>query len=243
MLTHALKLAERGLCVFPCRAGDKLPATGHGCNDATRDATRIRSWWRQDENFNIGIATGTPSGMFVVDVDDDGGEHALLKLGVLPDTVEVITARGRHIYFKMPRAGDIRNSTGKIAPHVDTRGTGGYVLAPPSLHPSGRRYCWSVDSARTLADAPTWLLERLSDAPQRRVDRAALMGDVREGQRNDRIARIAGHLLRHRVHPHMTAELLLAWNMRHCLPPLSDNEVLQTIDSIANCEARRRGKH
>jgi hypothetical protein len=242
MLSHALKLAERGLAVFPCRVRDKVPCTVHGCSDATRDADRICAWWRENENFNIGIATGAPSRVFVVDVDDDGGEHALLKLRVLPNTVEAITARGRHVYFRMPATGDIRNSAGKIAPHIDVRGTGGYVLAPPSIHPSGRRYCWSVDSAHTLANAPTWLLERLTDTPQRRVDPAALKGDVQEGQRNDRIARLAGHLLRHRVHPHMATELLLAWNMQHCLPPLSDNEVLQTIDSIANCEARRRGK-
>ena len=72
----------------------------------------------------------------------------------------VITARGRHLFFKMPET-PVRNSTSKIAPGIDVRGDGGYVLAPPSVHPSGRLYCWSVDSADTFAAAPEWLLDKL----------------------------------------------------------------------------------
>ena len=59
--------------------------------------------------------------------------------GELPATVEVITARGRHLYFKMPDM-PVRNSAGKIAAGIDMRGDDGYVLAPPSVHPSGTRY-------------------------------------------------------------------------------------------------------
>jgi len=241
MLSSALALARSGMAIFPCRVRDKRPATANGFKDATRDSEQIRAWWQQDENFNIGIATGAASGVFVIDVDDDGGEHELCKLGVLPDTVEAITARGRHIYFRMPKV-QIGNSANKIAPHVDCRGDGGYVLAPPSMHPSGKRYCWSVDSGSTFADAPDWLLNRLTDRPRdKKVDVSGLMADAPEGERNDRIARIAGHLLRHRVHVEMTASLLLAWNRQHCTPPLDDDEVLRTIESICKCEGRRRG--
>jgi Bifunctional DNA primase/polymerase, N-terminal/Primase C terminal 1 (PriCT-1) len=240
MLSAALKLAATGMAVFPCRVRDKRPATANGFKDASRDHEQIRAWWQSEPNFNIGIATGTMSSIFVVDVDDDGGEHELCKLGVLPDTVEAITARGRHIYFRMPRI-QIGNSAGKVAPHVDVRGDGGYVLAPPSIHPSGRRYCWSVDSSSAFADAPLWLLDKLTDQPCRRADPSELISDAAEGQRNDRVARLAGHLLRHRVHIQMTANLLLAWNAQHCIPPLGDDEVLRTIDSISKCESRRRG--
>src|SRR5262249_58094604 len=111
---------------------------------------------------NIGVATGKPSGIFVVDVDGVDAEAELRKLeaqhGALPPTIEVITARGRHVYFKMPAA-PIRNSTGKLGPGLDIRATGGYVFAPPSIHPTGRRYPWSGDFANALAAAPAYLLQ------------------------------------------------------------------------------------
>ena len=127
----------------------------------TVDLAVIRRWWQQESDLNVAVATGEASEIFVVDIDGADGEAALRQIeernGALPPTVEAITARGRHLYFKWPDR-PVPNSAGKIAPHVDTRGTGGYVLAPPSIHPSGRRYCWSVDSARALAAAPEWLL-------------------------------------------------------------------------------------
>jgi hypothetical protein len=101
MLPTALKLAAAGLAVFPCRPRDKRPATEHGCNDATRDPAAIKTWWKQQPDCNIGIATGAASGVFVVDIDDDG-EIELRRLevdhGGLPNSVEAITARGRHIF-------------------------------------------------------------------------------------------------------------------------------------------------
>jgi hypothetical protein len=166
MLSSAIALAERGLAIFPCRVRDKRPATENGCKGATRDLDQIRDWWKVDPNFNIGIATGAPSGVFVVDIDSDNGERALVKLGVLSDTVESTTARGRHVYFRMPTTIAIGNSAGKIAGHVDVRGTGGYVLAPPSIHPSGKRYAWSADCTASVADAPQWLIDRLKPKPR-----------------------------------------------------------------------------
>ncbi len=110
-------------------------------------------------------------GVFVVDVDGLDAEAALRRLeaehGALPPTVEVITARGRHIYFKWPQE-PVRNSAGKIGPHIDVRGDGGYVLSPPSIHPSGRRYSWSVDSTSYIAEAPGWLVARQNACCRRR---------------------------------------------------------------------------
>ena len=226
---------------FRVGCATSAPATANGCIDATRDPDQIRAWWRQDENFNNGIATGDKSGVFVVDVDNEDGFAALTKMGAMPDTVAAVTANGEHFYFKMPDC-DLRNSVRKIADGVDMRANGGYVLAPPSIHPSGRRYAWNVDSARTFADAPDWLLDKLTDRSRdKKVDVRGLMVAAPEGERNDRIARIAGHLLRHRVHVEMTANLLLAWNRQRCTPPLDDDEVLRTIESICKCEGRRRG--
>ena len=165
-LPHAaLQLAERALAVFPLLPRDKRPATPHGVKDATTCADTVARWWRQDPNFNIGLACGAISNIWATDVDGLDAEAELRKLekqhSPLPPTVESITARGRHIFFKWP-GWDIRNSVGALAPGIDVRGNGGYVVVPPSVHPSGRRYTWSVDSANTFAAAPQWLLNRVT---------------------------------------------------------------------------------
>src|SRR5215471_1208019 len=161
MLKTARALAEKGMHVFPCVPRNKRPATAHGLKDATTDPLEIEAWWGRDPNYNLAVATGSVSGVFVVDIDGEDAEAELRRLekehGQLPATVESVTGRGRHIFFRCPDK-PVRNTAGKIAAGIDTRGDGGYVLVPPSMHPSGKRYAWSVDSAASFADAPDWLL-------------------------------------------------------------------------------------
>jgi hypothetical protein len=248
-LQHAaLQLAERDLAVFPCLPHDKRPATPHGVKDATTCADTVARWWRQDPNFNIGLACGAISNIWATDIDGLDAEAELRKLeaqhSALPATVESITARGRHLFFKWPDQ-DIRNSAGKLAPGIDIRGNGGYVVVPPSLHPSGKRYTWSVDSASAFAPAPAWLLNKIT-APARSpslapVEWCELIADgVSEGHRNDSLARLTGHLLRHRVDPLVTLELIIAVNDARCRPPLSRAEVRTVVNSIAARELKRR---
>jgi hypothetical protein len=246
LLSAALKLAERGMRVFPCRPQDKRPATAHGVLDATTDAGVIAAWWRQAD-FNIGIATGAASGIMVLDVDDLDAEAELRKLesthGALPATVEAVTARGRHLFFKWPKQ-DIRNSASKIAPGIDVRGNGGYIIAPPSLHPSGKRYAWSVDSANVFAQVPAWLLDMIS-APKDTAAPVIAWNDlvrdgVGKGCRNDSLTRLVGHLLHRRVDPLTTLEIALAVNDARYRPPMSHAEVTSIVDSIAAAELKRR---
>jgi hypothetical protein len=250
MLQAALALAQQGYCVFPCQRQSKLPATARGFLDASKTPEIIERWWRRNPNYNIAIATGTISGIFVGDVDGVDAEAELRKLeaahGVLPSTVEAITARGRHVYFRMPPKIDIRNSASKVAPGIDIRGNGGYVLAPPSVHPSGRRYCWSVDTADTLADAPDWLLAKIAASHSNGAAPAAewreLIKGVGEGARDCSVARIAGYLLRLQVDPLVTLQLLQSWNATCCAPPLPEKDIARIVNSIAGKELRRRGR-
>lgn len=145
----------------------------------------------------------------------------------------------------------MRNSASKIAPGVDTRGDGGYVLTPPSIHPCGRRYCWSVDNANVFAAAPAWILSKVTTPPSGTRSaapvsdwRALVRDGVGEGARDCTIAKLAGYLLRRRIDPIVVLGLMQAWNTTSCAPPLPTADVDRIVNSIAGRElARRAGGH
>jgi hypothetical protein len=180
-LEEALRIADHGIRVLPIKAGEKRPPMSAWQNAATTDANTIRNWFENlYRGAGLGIATGvTAHGdqLFVLDIDEhdpatSGGDtlHELENThGKLPDTVEVHTGSGgRHLYFLAPV--EIRNDAGrKLGPGLDIRGEGGQVVAPPTLHPNGRRYEWATDQGIgeiTIAHAPTWLITLLTTGPK-----------------------------------------------------------------------------
>jgi hypothetical protein len=164
MLDAALAYAQRGWPVFPCNG--KAPYTEHGVKDATTDERILRGWWKRWPKANIGLACGSPSGMYVID-EDDGGVDTIGALG-LPPTLTVLTGGGgRHFYFVRPESGRWPNTAKKIGPGVDSRGDGGYVLLPPSIHPdTGEPYEWLNKS--TPAPLPSSVIAALTPKPVER---------------------------------------------------------------------------
>jgi len=250
-LTYANKLH---LHVLPLSG--KVPITAHGVSEASIDPEQINEWWAKWPNANIGLRGGR--GSFVaLDIDPSrGGEDSLRELqrehGNLPDTWESVTGKlGTHLYYIHPLNGpDIPMSNDKIAPGVDIRAAQSYCVAPPSVHPeTGRVYEWD----RNLhpfkiqpAPCPGWLVElALKDSgpgANKAPDewREIISARTSRGRRNTRCTQIAGLLLRRYVDPFVTLELVLSWNRDRCDPPLSDAEVVKTVNSIAAKEARRR---
>ncbi|MGH2688173.1 MAG: bifunctional DNA primase/polymerase, partial [Actinomycetota bacterium] len=170
----ALAYAAAGLPVFPVHERGKTPMTPYGHLDATCDRGRIIQYWQLCPTANIGLAV--PRGLVVVDIDD---RDALLRLKAedrdLPATAKTTTGRGLHLYYRA--AEEIRNSVG-LFPGVDLRGQGGYVVVPPSVHPTGAQYRWEVPlSPANLAEAPDWLLEA---AARKQVHRARPPEEWRE---------------------------------------------------------------
>lgn len=160
-LDDALELAREGFRVFPlrgivngkctcgkagCASPGKHPVIAGWQQAATNDEAAVKTMFAPYPSANIGIATG--KGLVVVDLDGPEGLAALeqweTKYGPLPPTRRVRTGRGMHLYFHCKEA--LGNSAGRIAPHVDIRGDGGYVVGPGSVHASGRIYQWE-DSA------------------------------------------------------------------------------------------------
>jgi hypothetical protein len=246
----ALALARRGLAVFPCCPRGKRPATTNGVKDATTDPDTIQRWWGREPQLNVAVATGDVSAIFVLDVDGVDAEAELRKLeqkyGELPSTVETITARGRHVFFKMPRTA-VGNSASRVALGIDVRGDGGYVLVPPSMHPIGRQYTWSVDSASKFAAAPEWLIANIS-TPNNGVEKCAtppsewlkIFKGINEGQRDNELTRLCGYFLRRYIDPIVTLELLHLVNAACCRPSLPRKDIERIVASIVRREIKRR---
>jgi Bifunctional DNA primase/polymerase, N-terminal len=216
LMRCALRLAGGGMVVFPLRPNTKVPALGRGWRArATRDQEQVRSWWSALP-FNIGVATG--DGLIVVDLDapkvagESHGRLNLIRLAsevgerVPRDTFTVVTGRGgQHLYFRVPADAGLRNTAGTLAPNVDSRAEGGYVVGPGSVV-NGRRY--RITNHAAPAPLPGWLLERLrpvrSPEPARRVSSAyvdaVLRGETEAvaraavGTRNTTLFRAAARL-------------------------------------------------
>jgi hypothetical protein len=175
----AVKLADLGIPVFPCKP-DKSPNTPHGFKDATRDQERIAEMLAQP-GLLIGMPTGRASGLTVVDIDPKNGGYKSVGNRNIPSTRTAETpSGGMHFYFK--DAG-IRNSASLLAPGVDIRGEGGYVIVPPS-----KGYKW-LDDAEPV-DYPAHLIPNKKQGVKLRgtgVNTEAIRRGVPAGERNEKI--------------------------------------------------------
>jgi hypothetical protein len=253
--TAALKLAAKGMRIFPIIEQQKEPAIVDNLSRATIDTNVIKGWWRS-RDFNIGIATGEGAGVWVLDIDGEEGEATLRALeaghSALPPTVEAITGKGRHLYFRWPPDGpEIRNTQHRDdIPGIDVRGNGGFAIVPPSIHPSGRTYAWSVDSASEFADAPDWLINLVTNKSRSNGGPGEAMSPERwrtfvsethdGSRRSHAIARLSGLLLRRFIDPLVALDLVRMFNALHCAPPLEEAEVIRIVTDIATREKQRR---
>lgn len=154
--------------LFPVEVRGKKPATAHGFKDATNDPDAVAALWTRE--YNIGVACGR-SNLAVIDLDGAEGLAAWDKLqeSIAPRSgmVQYTGGGGAHILYRQPALVEIRNTAKKLAPHIDTRGVGGYILLSPSIHPSGNLYRWSEgqDDFDAMETFPPELLPLLQDKP------------------------------------------------------------------------------
>lgn len=245
IVQQALSYARRGWPVFP--VAKKRPCIFDWPNRATTDAKQIAAWFT-DATRGIGLATGSRSGLVVVDIDPrHGGDATLAALIDQHGDIDTVTARtggdGLHLYFTAP-AEPISNSAGKLGHGFDVRAEGGFVVAPPSLHESGQRYAWAEGLALgqvPIAPLPAWIVE-LVRAPKVVATRPAnewldLIRSIGEGARNDTLVRLAGRLFRTQLPPELACELVHIVNEARCSPPLTSDEVNRLLESIAKRDA------
>ncbi len=261
LLEAALRYAARGWCVIPlhsplpqgcscgkgsCRSEGKHPRTPGGSKDASCDPIIIRSWWHKWPDANVGIVTGEQSSLWVLDVDGEDGCDSLTTLqalGIVPATLRAETGRkgpdgirvGFHLYFNWPKGARIRNSTGLIGKGLDVRGNGGYVVAPPSLHASGLRYCWADEKASAV-EATESLLARVAQLPPMAVFGSKPKA-VREGERDNTLYRRAAKSRREGMTKDQIQSALFSFNRRFCEPPLDEVSVVKIAKSAARLPA------
>lgn len=230
----AISYAEHGMPVFPCKR-DKKPKTFNGFHDGTTDLPQIREWWQRWPDASIGCVPGrcVPPKL-VVDIDGPEGEREAAALGLLSEPAPTVrTGRGRHLWFAHP-GGVIGNV--KLGAHLDVRCDAGYVLLPPSIHPSGAVYRWfgKLDEVKPL---PPDVLVRPTGNGAPRPTRAPLPARLVVGQRNDLLFSL-GRSMRWRGASQAGIRAALeVENDTRCDPPLPADEVEQIATSAASYSA------
>jgi hypothetical protein len=196
LLDAALGYAARGIPVYPvhwprptpdgaslacscprgpaCDRPAKHPLVRHGVNDATCDPAQLGRWWRRWPQANLGLTTGVV--FDALDIDGAAGLAALQQLAEaaglrLPGPLVATGGGGWHYWFAPTGLG---NRPPRGLEHVDWRGRGGCVLAPPSRHISGERYRWLVPlDAAPLLEVPAALRALLDPDPPTPIRQAA----------------------------------------------------------------------
>jgi hypothetical protein len=244
ILEEALRYRRRGWSVIPVGSDKKPLIKWERFQTELAGEEEIRSWFLLFPNANIGIVTGSISGIVVVDVEKGGRTDDLP-----PTVISKSGGGGFHYYYKHPGV-PVKNGVriGKKEDLRDIRGDSGYIVAPPSRHKSGNSYEWIVPPEDTLlTDFPQWLIkqERTSDVSPKDGERnwQEKVNGVSEGERNSTAAAISGKLLMHLPEKDWEGyvwPLLRGWNNGNN-PPLPDMELRSVFDSIAQRQAQKGG--
>lgn len=241
-LEHALRYASAyGWAVFPVDPKTKKPLTPHGCKDAKKIPGAIKAWWKRYPDASIGVATGSASNLIVIDedYDPDKGLDGYLEVSdwekthaELPETVCAKTGRGgAHLYYHYTGT-DIGNRAG-VLDGVDVRGEGGYVIAPPSLHPNGTEYCWEIGpDEMELTELNDTVRELIKAGKlKKHGEQLKLQEVIQPGERNDTLYRHACKLQQLGYPDDGIRAVIRSINQTNCFEPLPDDEIDLLVSS------------
>jgi len=237
MMTYALRYAAQGFKVLALKPKNKVPLTEHGLKDATQLQVTIKELWTRWPDANIGIVT---DGYAVLDFDAEHGgleskEKLIAKQGpFLPTRVHKTGGGGEHWIYRQHNGQAIRNTV-KVAGYtgVDLRGTGGYIVAPPSIHPNGNEYL--ILDPSPIAPCPEWIPQLIQTVGRLSQRPMAPGASIPESTRNDTMIRNAGAMRRRGMTEEEILAALLVQNKR-CEPPLPEKEVQTIAQSVVRYE-------
>jgi hypothetical protein len=220
--------------IIPLIPREKRPSLPWVRYQQTRATEEEASDWFLDGTANLGIVTGSISDLTILDCDSESAIALAESLG-LPPTWTVQTGKGRHYYFRY-QSGSRNFQKRDDLPGIDLRSEGGYVVAPPSIHPNGHAYQWLVNTGE-LADLPAWVL---ASAPVHKTPFPMLYSVQPPGSRNQSLARLAGKWVKLGIEDALYIAQL--WNAQHT-PPLPWREVARTVHSIWEADQRTQARH
>ena len=239
LLEAALQYHALGLHPVPLEPRGKRPRVEWKDYQETQPtADQVRAWWAQQPDANIGLVLGR--GTFALDIDGAAGWAALEAADVkvhelmTATSAMVATGKGHHLYY----TGRVPDRVA-VLPSVDVRGVG-YVVAPPSVHQTGRIYEW-VGGIRPFPPAPAKLLaliERKQAAPAELNGGSWVtdaLGGVTEGGRDATCTRLAGYLWGKGLPQEVVESLLQQWALR-CTPAFEPDQVTKCVESIVKRE-------
>ena len=249
MMDAAVQYVRMGWSIFPIKPKSKAPATKHGVKDAQRDLDDTRELWTARPDMNIAIAAGAVSGDIVIidiDLDPDSEKDGYETLrewekehGELPETVQALTPRGGcHMFYRVPHGTTFPNTKNEDLA-VDVRSDGGYIVAPPSVHPNGGTYQWEHDpSEYAVADADANVLAFIEHVQYGVSSKSGKPFDLPEviykGARDDTLFKYACSLQAQGYQDHEIFTLVHAVNAQRCKPPLENRLVDAKVNSALN---------
>jgi Bifunctional DNA primase/polymerase, N-terminal/Primase C terminal 1 (PriCT-1)/Protein of unknown function (DUF3987) len=243
----ALFYVARGFSVIPIQPREKKPLiTWHKYQRQRATQSEITLWWSNWPEANVGIVTGAISGVVVIDLDTAQAKTNLKELVPGFDFTKVprsCTGKGWHLFFRHPGV-SIPNRAAVFA-GLDVRGDGGYVVAPPSIHPNGKQYLWEVPIEDELPELSPELLKRISTLANGSMKGAVstIEGIILEGQRNATLTSLGGSMRRRGMSEASILVALQEENRTRCNPPLPDRDVEAIAKSIARYPATLSGEH
>lgn len=255
---EAVWYCEHNFAIIPLYEKSKVPATSHGLNDWFDDPDSARAVWGRFPNYNIGIVCGSPSrGLLVLDfdIDEEREKDGLSTLraweaahGELPETAVAITGSGgMHYIYRTDRTNIHPSANAELG--VDVRCDGGYIVAPPSIHPNGRRYEWQdhpEDVPIATATGPVYdFLDHVQrnggkDETKKENGKFKMPDKIKKGERDKTLFRYASHLRAIGRSDDEILKAVMGANFLTCEPPMDSRDVQRIVRSACKYE---RGDH
>ncbi len=252
-LISALTYLENGFSIIPLAKSSKTPCIHSWKKYQSQLPTteEVKQWFTDNPDANIGIVTGKVSNLVVIDLDSEKAIETFRQHNWFDECGVVKTSRGYHLYFQYPDF-EVRNAV-KIETDIDIRGEGGYVVAPPSIHESGKQYTWEKRSILTQdpAKLPQAIIQYLQNQNGKTASNNSqpakdTLDDIftkgcQEGKRHDAGIRIAGRYFNKGLNETEVLSIMHGWNAKN-KPPLPDQDIVQIVENISKHEKEKNSK-
>lgn len=248
---QAQSYAAVGMRMLPLKAKTKdSPLLRDWPSRAAADPGKVAGWWQRHPSANVAVVMGAGSQLADLETDVKGnttGEDSLKEWAACPSGCELPKTwafmsggGGLHRLFRCDNAA-IGNRVG-VLPAVDFRGTGGYAVFPPSLHPNGKRYKWLPgcspdDLPDGPADLPFELYCLIMESGADYGQPLEVPEEIPEGGRNNMMFKWACKLRRGGLSGEGLLAALRVENEQRCTPPLDDDELELICKQAAKYEA------